>query len=129
MISRAEGIVHVRRASRIIRKILFISTKAATGPAGPFENAVWMKDLPTESKTAAAIPIENSFQSMGSTLLQYQETPRIRIKKLETLEVPKLTVFALKLYLGFVINLVKKDWAKKKQGVMNPHRIAIQVGA
>lgn len=109
MISRAEGIVQVLRASSMIKKILFISTNAATGPAGPFEKAVWMKDLPTESNTAAAIPIENNFQSIGSTLLQYQETPRIRIKKLETLEVPKLTVFALKLYFGFVMNLVKND--------------------
>lgn len=88
-----------------------------------------MKDLPTVSIALPAIPIKNSLLSNGATPRQYQVTPIISTTKLVTLDVPKLAVRALKLYLGCVMNFVKNDWARKKHGVMKPQRIAIQVGA
>lgn len=122
--SKPEGIVQVLKASAQTRSTLLISTKAATGPAGPREKAVWMNVFPIVSKILPANPIRNSFLSKPLTDRQYHVTPRIKTRKLEVQDVPKLMVLASKLYLGEVTSLVKNDWPKKKQGVMKPQRIA-----
>ena len=99
-ISRLDGNVIILSASRITKKILFISIQAVTGPAGPLENACYKKDYPIVSKMLPTIPIKKSFPSNGFTDCQYQNMPCNRTIKLVTLLDPKLTVRASKLYFG-----------------------------
>ena len=61
--SSQDGKFQVLIESRIIKKILLISTTAVTGPAGPRENAVWMNELPIVSNMLPMIPIRNRFLS------------------------------------------------------------------
>ena len=127
-ISRPVGNVHVRSASSMMSKTLFISTKASTGPAGPFASAVWMKDFPIVSITLPKMPIKNSLPSKGATERQYHVTPISSTTKLAALDVPKEAVRASKLYLGYVMNFAYIARAMKKHGVMKPQRIAIHIG-
>ena len=99
-ISRVDGNAITLSASRITKKMLFISIQAVTGPAGPLENASCNKVWPIVSDILPTIPIKNSLPSNGFTDCQYQNMPSNRTIKLVTLLDPKLTVRASKLYFG-----------------------------
>ena len=55
--SRVEGRVFVRTDSPMTRRMFCISQAATTGPAGPFDIALSIKDYPIVSKILPAIPM------------------------------------------------------------------------
>lgn len=86
--SITEGSCQILIESKTINNMLLISTNAATGPAGPFANAIYMNDLPIVSKMLPTMPTRKRYRSKGCTDLQYQLTPRSSTTKLVTLDVP-----------------------------------------
>ena len=126
--SKRWGNFQYLAASNTTRKTLLSSTKAETGPAGPFEYAFYMQALPTESKMEPKNPITNSLLLNTSWDCQNQVTPRIIIRVLLKKEVAKLIVMASKPTLADVRCLIKRPEVTKKTGVRSPNKTATHLG-
>ena len=73
---------------------LLSSTKAATGPAGPWQNDLMIAALPKVSNIDEKKPMQNIFHLKTATYFQYHITPSNKIMKLSNPEDVKLRVNA-----------------------------------
>ena len=126
IISMIFGHSWVFKTSMMTRNNAQRLESAATGPAGPLENAVEIDVIPIQSKKLPKRPTLNKYMSNAYTFCQYQLAAIIRLIAHTTPHVENVRVVESNFILSPERCFTKMTWVAKKQGVNTPNKTGIQ---